>query len=202
MTDRHAIAAAVAVTAGRALTRARTTARSPLTRARTTARTLHTRVRTTARTLLTRAQTTARRASAAARRRWPATVAALGAWPSPARATILGVAAITGCVLLTVLGAAGDSRAVTAPASPATPPGGRPGSGQPVGCRNTAGLPAPSHLAAPTSESVRTGVRYQLLFAAATGAGVRAAATVRAGAGWPGPHDRHRGRLRIPHHPA
>jgi subtilase family serine protease len=125
MTDRHAIAAAVAA-AGRALfTWVRTTAHTRLTKVRTTARTRLTRVRTTSRTL-----------------------------PSPARATILGVAAITGCVLLTVLGAAGDSRAVTAPAGPATPPGGQtPAPASPSGSPAAPAVsPAPSHLAAPTSE--------------------------------------------------
>ncbi len=106
MTDRHAIAAAVAAVE---------------------AAPFFTRVRTTARTL-----------------------------PSPARATILGVAAITGCVAAhRARRGKRDSRAVTAPASPAAPPGGQaPGSGQPVRLPGStpAVSPAPSHLAAPTSE--------------------------------------------------
>jgi len=124
MTDRRATAA-VAAASRALLTRARTTARTPLTR-----------MRTTARTLLTRAPTAVR------------------AWPSPARTTILGVTTITGCVLLAVLGAAGDSRAVTAPPSPAAAAGSQPpAAASPSGAPATRPVsPAPRHLAAPTSE--------------------------------------------------
>jgi len=99
-------------------------------------RTLLTRVRTTARTLAPPVRTTARTP------------------PTPARTTILGVAASTGCVLLAVLGAAGDSRAVTGPARPATAPGSRsPAPGRPSGAPATPPVsPAPSHLAAPAPE--------------------------------------------------
>jgi subtilase family serine protease len=136
MTDRRAIAAAVAAASRALLTWVRTTARTLLTRARTTARALLTRAQTTVRALLTRAQTTIR------------------TLPSTARTTILAVTAITGCVLLTVLGAAGDSRAVTAPARPATASGSQPPApASPSGAPATPEVSAaPSHLAAPASE--------------------------------------------------
>jgi len=94
--------------------------------------------------LRTRTQTTLRAVAAAVRSR---------ARPTATRATVVGIAAITGCVLLTVVGAAGDSRAVT-PAGPAAPPGSGPAPAwhpAPAGSRAPAARPAPGHLAAPSS---------------------------------------------------
>jgi subtilase family serine protease len=100
------------------------------------------------RTLRARAQETLRRIAATVRRTWLA---------AAARRTMLVGAALTGCVLLTVVGAAGDSRAVTA--TPRTSPGqARPGGTGPAAAATPSGSaatpavsPGSGHLAAPAS---------------------------------------------------
>jgi subtilase family serine protease len=137
MTDRRTIAAAAAA-AGRAqLTSLRT-------RTRTTLRAVAAAVR--------------RGARPAAARTWATAAAALrtrptAARPTAVRTTMVSIAAVTGCVLLTVVGAAGDSRAVTsagpaARASSGPAPARHPG---PAGARSPATHPTPGHLAAPSS---------------------------------------------------
>ncbi len=146
MTDRRAIAAAVAA-AGRALlTRARTAVLAMPARVRTAVLAMPARVRTAVLAMPARVRTAVLAMPAPVR-------TTVRACPAPARATILGAAAITAGVLLTVLGAAGDSRAVTAPASPVTAPGHQPPA--PAGPSRSSAAPAvsppPSHRAAPTS---------------------------------------------------
>lgn len=123
------------------------------------------------RILLTRGRDRLRSTAATVRRTWPPVrpapaaripvpwaklpaqaKAAFPRWPAAAaRNTIPAVAALTGCVLLTVVGAAGDSRAVTAPNQ--TRPGGtRPAAAAtPSSSPAPAVSPGPGHRAVPTA---------------------------------------------------
>ncbi len=130
MTDRRTIAAAAAA-AGRAQL---------------------TSLRTRTRTTLRAVAAVRRGARPAAARTWATAAAALRTRPTAARTTLLSVAAVTGCVLLTVVGAAGDSRAVTS-AGPAARPSSGPAPARhpaPAGSRSPATRPTPGHLAAPS----------------------------------------------------
>ena len=209
MTDRRTAAAAATAAARTVLTHARNTLLSSVAAVRgagqaVTEREIPAKVSTAAHTWTAANWTKIRSTTAAAPRTWPAA----------SRNKILAAAGLVACALITMVVTAGDGGTLAAAASgPAAAPGTGPIKADPGGTRppapagpadsgtTTGGAPDPA-TARRRRPRVRTGVRYQLLFAAAAAAGLRPASAVRAGAGRAGPHDRRGGRLRIPHHPS